>query len=353
MDEIKTKVKQYYGEILTSSGDLQTSACCDGDAVPDWLKPLMQNIHPEVASKYYGCGLVAPDKLRGMRILDLGSGSGRDCYLLAQLVGADGYILGIDMTDEQLKVANEHLEYHRQKFGFAKSNVEFKKGHIEKLDELDIADNSFDIIISNCVINLSEDKPAVFREAQRVLKPGGEMYFSDVYANLRIPEELVADPVLYGECLSGALYWNDFLNQAKQAGFTDPRLVSSRRLDMHNKELEDKTRGIDFYSATYRLFKIPELEAGCEDYGQAVKYLGSTENLPQVFKLDSGYNFVRDKITPVCGNSYLMLAESRFAEDFEFFGSFAKHFGSFENCGDNLPTNVEDKPDIADSGSCC
>ncbi len=126
--------------------------------MPDHIRAAMSNIHEQVAAKYYGCGLVAPEELKGMRILDLGSGSGRDCYLLAQLVGEAGYVLGVDMTDAQLAVANEHLEWHRDRFGYARSNVEFRKGYIEKLDELDLEDDSFDIVISNCVINLSTDK---------------------------------------------------------------------------------------------------------------------------------------------------------------------------------------------------
>jgi arsenite methyltransferase len=93
--------------------------------------------------------------------------------------------------------------------------VRFLKGYIEKLDELDLAPESFDVIVSNCVINLSIDKPAVFREAHRLLKPGGELYFSDVYCDRRLPDGVRADPELYGECLGGALYWNDFLPMAK------------------------------------------------------------------------------------------------------------------------------------------
>ncbi len=352
MDAIKTKVQEYYGQILTTTNDLKTTACCDGTDTPDWLKQPMANIHAEVASKYYGCGLVAPAKLKNAKILDLGSGSGRDCYLLAQLVGEQGFVLGVDMTDEQLKIANAHLEYHREKFGYIKSNVEFKKGYIEKLDELDLADNSFDIIISNCVINLSSDKAAVFREAHRVLKTGGEMYFSDVYANRRMPQDLIDDPVLYGECLSGALYWRDFLNLARQFGFADPRLVESHPIDAQNTQIEAKTEGFDFYSATYRLFKIPELEPNCEDFGQAVKYLGAVSQHEKSFSLDNGFKFDTGKITPVCVNTYLMLQKSRFVDDFKFYGSFDIHYGRFESCGDNNPLNTKNIVETSESDCC-
>jgi len=346
MDEITSKVQEYYGKILTTTNDLKTSTCCDSDTTPDWLKAPMANIHPEVAGRYYGCGLVAPEKLLGARILDLGSGSGRDCYLLSQLVGESGFVLGVDMTDEQLAVANKHLEFHREKFNYGKSNVEFKKGRIEHLDQLELPDNYFDIIVSNCVINLSADKAAVFKEAYRVLKPGGEMYFADVYANKRMSRELIEDPILYGECLSGALYWNDFFRLARKAGFTDPRLVSSRVLEMHNKEIEAKTQDIEFYSTTYRLFKILELEEQCEDYGQTVRYLGSIKNQPHEFKLDANNIFTTDQMTPVCGNTYRMLAEGRFAADFEFFGDFSAHHGGFNGCGTNQPDDI-------DKTACC
>ena len=110
------------------------------------------------------------------------------------------------MTDEQLEVATKHLDYHTEKFGF--SNVEFKKGYLENLGDLGLEAGSFDVIISNCVINLCSDKEAVLKECLNLLKPGGELYFSDVYSNRRVPKSLQEDEVLWGECLSGALYWN-------------------------------------------------------------------------------------------------------------------------------------------------
>ena len=328
-------VQVYYGKQLQSTADLKTSACCDIDQLPEWLKPLLSNIHDDVLSRYYGCGLVCPPLLEGCRVLDLGCGSGRDVYALAQLVGESGEVVGVDMTTEQLELAKRYQDYHSEKFGF--DNVTFLQGYIEKLDKLGLEAGSFDVIVSNCVINLSPDKAAVMAGVQQLLKPGGEFYFSDVYADRRIPERLVNDPVLYGECLSGALYWNDFLRLAREAEFLDPRLVTSRPLEITDTTLNERIGNIRFYSATYRLFKIAEIEDACEDYGQAVIYKGTIATLPSRFSLDSHHHIETGRVFPVCGNTYLMLQQSRFAPHFDFIGSFDEHFGIFADCGTPVP----------------
>lgn len=343
-------VKDYYGKHLQSSADLKTDACCDLDQVPAWLKPLLANIHPEVTSRYYGCGLVCPTELRGCRILDLGSGAGRDVFALAQLVGAEGEVVGVDMTDEQLAVAEQYREHHATTFGY--SNVRFLKGYIERLDALGLAENSFDVVVSNCVINLATDKDAVLAGVRRLLKPGGEFYFADVYADRRIPAGLKNDPVLYGECLGGALYWNDFLNLARRQGFADPRLVEHRALAITHAELEARLGDIRFYSGTYRLFKLDRLEPSGEDYGQAVIYRGSIAEQPQSFQFDAEHRFQAGQKTPVCGNTWRMLHDSRFAAHFEFSGDYSDHRGLFNNAGKKIPFAARGSLDSGKSGCC-
>ena len=326
-------VQEYYGEVLQSSADLQTNACCEPDQMPAWLKKLLSKLHDEVLTRYYGCGLIAPESLKGARILDLGCGAGRDVYALSYLVGEDGFVAGVDMTDAQLDVARIHQKYHRDAFGHKVSNVSFHKGLIEQLEALPFEAGSFDIIVSNCVINLATDKEAVLRGAYHLLKTGGEMYFSDVYADRRIPKEMAENEVLYGECLSGALYWNDFLTISKNVGFNDPRLVTHRPITIENPTLEEAVRPLSFTSATYRLWKLEGLESLCEDYGQAVIYKGTIENCPHALPLDRHHHIETGKVFPVCGNTWKMLKDTRFAPHFEFIGDFSTHYGVFEGCG--------------------
>ena len=345
-------VKEYYGKILRGSDDLKTKACCTPDSISERVKALLKNVHDEVLAKYYGCGLVVPDKLKGCRVLDLGCGSGRDVYVLSQLVGPTGEVVGVDMTPEQLETARAHIDWHMVRFGYEGHNVRFLRGMIEALPALGLDTESFDVIVSNCVVNLSIDKRAVLKGVFDLLKPGGEFYFADVYADRRLSDGIRNDPVVYGECLGGALYWGDFLALAKSVGFADPRLVTSRPLEITDSEVEAKVGSARFYSATYRLFKIAGLEPACEDYGQAVVYKGGIPEAPHTFHLDSHHAIERGRIFQACGNTCLILKESRFAPHFDFIGDFATHYGIFPGCGTNFPF-ASGKPQSDGSGDCC
>jgi len=343
--------RSYYGQVLTGSADLKTDACCTIEAPPPTVRRALANVHEEVRARYYGCGLVAPDAMEGLAVLDLGSGSGQDAYLLAQMVGPRGSVTGVDATPEQLEVAVRHQGWHAERFGYA--NTRFIEGDIERLDDLDLADASFDLIVSNCVINLVADKAAVFRAAHRLLKPGGELYFSDVYADRRVPAALLSDPVLHGECLAGALYWGDFQALAKAAGFADPRLVTDRPLAIGDPAVAEKIAGHGFFSATYRLFKLDGLEPQCEDYGQAVRYRGTIPGAERSFTLDKHHPIEAGRLFPVCGNTWKMLAETRFAPHFDFFGDFSRHYGVFAGCGTSLPFSSQGVTSEGKPGGCC
>lgn len=341
--EINESVRHYYSEVLQTSSDLKTSACCTLDAMPRHLKPLLSNVHAEVLARFYGCGSPLPPALQGRTVLDLGCGSGRDCYLLSQLVGASGRVIGVDMTPEQLEVAVRHRDWHAALFGFA--NVQFLHGQIENLKTVGIADNSIDVVVSNCVINLSPNKPQVLAEIFRVLKPGGELYFSDVFADRRIPVALRQDPVLLGECLSGALYWEDFRRILHGLACPDVRIVTQNPISLDDPEVAAKIGMVQFRSVTVRAFKMP-LEDRCEDFGQVACYLGGIPEYPHAFVLDDHHYFETDRPLRVCGNTADMLKNSRYSDYFQVAGDKLKHFGLFD-CAPALPNAS------ATAGDCC
>ncbi|XP_043568976.1 arsenite methyltransferase isoform X1 [Chiloscyllium plagiosum] len=311
---IHEDVKDYYGRRVQKTEDLVLNMCVTpAQPLPKYIRDVLKVVHEEVSSRYYGCGLVIPECLENCWILDLGSGSGRDCYMLSKLVGEQGHVTGIDMTQEQIQVAQKFIDYHTQLFGFSKPNVEFLQGYIEKLGDAGLKDNSFDIIISNCVINLSPDKKAVLKEAYRVLKDGGEMYFSDVYADCILPEAIRTHKVLWGECLGGALWWKDLFRIAEEVGFSTPRLATAKRIPVTNAELKKVVGDFQFVSATYRLFKIP---ARCPKEKCCVTYNGSIRGFKEKLKFDVNYTFNEGEAVTVDGEMAAILQGSRFARAF-------------------------------------
>jgi len=322
-------VREYYGQTLASSLDLKTSACCPTEAMPAHLRPLLADIHPEVSARFYGCGSPLPPALDGCTVLDLGCGTGRDVYLLSRLVGEHGRVIGVDMTPEQLDVARRQRDWHAERYGYAASNVELREGTIEDLGALGIADASIDVVVSNCVLNLSAEKARVFAEIFRVLKPGGELYFSDVFADRRIPAALRHDPVLLGECLAGALYGEDFRRMLLDLGCADARTLSSTPLSIDDAAIAAKIGMVNFSSRTVRAFKLA-LEDRCEDYGQVATYLGDIGEAPHAFLLDDHHRFETRRPLRVCGNTADMLAGTRYARHFRIDGDKATHFGLFD-----------------------
>jgi len=341
-------LKDYYGKVLGHSNDLQTNACCcDADSVPTEVKEALKLIHHEITDRFYGCGSPIPPVLEGMTVLDLGCGTGRDAYILSKLVGESGHVIGVDMTDEQLETARKHISHQTEAFGYKKANIEFRQGFIEDLAEIGIADSSVDIVISNCVINLSPEKKSVFREIFRVLKPGGELYFSDVFADRRIPQDLRNDPLLHGECLSGALYIEDFRRMLARIGCPDYRKTSAAVITIDNPEIEERIGFARFDSVTVRAFKIESLEDICEDYGQTATYHGTITGHPHHFDLDDHHRFIAGKPMLVCGNTAAMVGETRFKAHFTVTGDRTTHFGAFD-CAP-APASTSETA----SSSCC
>lgn len=328
-NETRTKVQEYYGRVLQKSQDLKTNACCCADEPPEEIKAILSQIHEEITSRFYGCGSPFPPALERRTVLDLGCGTGRDAYVLSALVGEKGHVIGIDMTPNQIEVARKHQDYHANQFGYGKSNVTFVDGYIEDLSMIE--DCSVDLVVSNCVVNLSRRKDLVLSEIFRVLKPGGELYFSDVFADRRIPEVLMDDEVLLGECLSGAMYVEDFRRFLRKLGCLDYRIMTQSPITIDAPEIEEKIGDINFSSICVRAFKL-DLEDICEDYGQVAIYKGTIPNHPHSFVLDDHHTFYTGKPMLVCGNSADMVGKTHYAPHFTIIGDKSKHFGKFDAC---------------------
>lgn len=323
-------IREYYKNILSKHSGLKTNSCRCTEQIPPSHQSILDNIDAEITETFYGCGSPIPPAVGGCTVLDLGCGSGRDVYLTSCLVGPKGLVIGVDMTDEPLALARAHQRSQAERFGFSKSNVDFRKGYIEDLAALGIADDSVDVVISNCVINLSPARQRVFAEIFRVLKPGGELFFSDVFASRRLPASVQEDRLLVAECLGGAIYIEDFRRMLHGLGCPDYRVMTKTRIDIGNPELEAKLGATTFWSMTIRAFKIASLEDLCEDYGQVASYLGSIPDHPHRFSVDDHHMFVTGKPMLVCGNTASMIGETRFAPHFKLSGDRSVHFGAFD-----------------------
>ncbi len=221
--EVKEYVKKRYGEIAQSEASCCSSCSCDSSATDAALrigysKEDLGNI-PEASSMGLGCGNpVALASLKeGEIVLDLGSGGGIDVFLAAKRVGRNGRAIGVDMTEEMVNKAMATAS----KYGY--KNVEFRLGEIENLP---IEDESVDVVISNCVINLSPDKKKVFQEAYRVLKPGGRIMVSDLVTERELPEEVRKSFDAWAGCIAGALEKNEYLSTIRGAGFKNVKIAS-------------------------------------------------------------------------------------------------------------------------------
>jgi SAM-dependent methyltransferase len=253
-NEIKKIVRDQYGKIANYS----SSSCCSPSVEPkasasccgptESINELGYSIEdlkniPEGANLNLGCGnpTASAGLKEGETVLDLGSGAGIDCFLAANRVGESGKVIGVDMTYQMLDKARENAvkgDYE---------NVEFRLGEIENLP---VADNSVDVIVSNCVINLSTDKKRVYQEAYRVLKPGGRIVVSDIVLHKELPESIKKNMKAYAGCIAGAMLKDDYLNVIKDVGFT---------LDEVTEETSCETPSVAYNSETGELVDVKDI----------------------------------------------------------------------------------------------
>ncbi len=286
-------VREFYAEAAEKP---QAELCCPIDFDPAEV----DHIPTEVMERFYGCG--SPVSLAGLvggeTFLDLGSGGGIDCFIAAKKVGAGGRVIGVDMTAEMLAVANRNRAAVAESLGY--DVVEFRRGFLEKIP---VESKTIDLITSNCVINLSPDKKAVFREMWRVLKDHGRAVVSDIVSETSVPAHLRVNPRLWGECISGALTEEEFLAYLEQAGFYGLQVLKRT----YWKEVE----GCSFFSVTVRGYKF-EKTAGCVFKGQRAIYLG-----PQKAVMDEeGHLFPRNEPIEVCTDTAAKLSQPPYQGSF-------------------------------------
>jgi SAM-dependent methyltransferase len=230
--DVRNAIRERYGSIAAEGsccGPVTTKSCCSPEGVVEdhsmsevigYSQDDRASV-PQGSDLGLGCGnpLAFTMLKKGDSVLDLGSGGGFDCFLAAKHVGKTGHVIGVDMTPAMVERARENAK----KGGY--SNVEFRLGEIESLP---VADSSVDLIISNCVINLSLDKKGVFREAYRVLKPGGKLIISDIVLMGKLPMRIQQSIDAYIGCISGAIQRGDYLQIIKDAGFSDIQVLSEK-----------------------------------------------------------------------------------------------------------------------------
>lgn len=324
---MNNELKAYYEKVFKDSS---TVGCgCAADPLHPFLETTLNEIAPELLDSPQGSISPLPADLEGCVVLDLGCGNGRNVFAAARLVGAKGRVIGVDARDDLLSIAGKHLPGQMKKFGFKKPNVEFIKGCPEDLRSLGIADNSVDVVVSNEIINLSSDKRAVFSEIFRVLKPGGELCFTTITADKRLPAELAEDAALVKAGFAGAMYCEDLRRLLRDIGCLDYRNISRQPVCVCDPGMTEKLGLTSFTYRIVRTFKLP-LEDICEDYGQVAVYKGTMPGFPEAFPLDDHHLFIANKPMLVCGNSGAMVEDTRFGRHFTVTGDKTVHYGPFD-----------------------
>src|SRR5437867_2041561 len=379
----ETIVRQRYAVGAKERAD---KLCCPVDYESEYLKAIPQ----EVIERDYGCGDPSRYLREGETVLDLGSGTGKICFIAAQIVGPNGKVVGVDMTDEMLEVARRNAPIVAQRIGY--SNVEFRKGRIQDLaldlelldrelkkkpitdaapflaaDELAeelrvkhplIASDSVDVVVSSCVLNLVEpkSKPQLFDEIFRVLRKGGRAVICDIVSDEEVAEEMQDDPELWSGCISGALTEEGFEAAFERAGFYGIQILK------RDAQPWRTVQGIEFRSVTVEAFKGKQ--GACFERNQAVIYRGPFKEVLD----DDNHRMERGKRYAVCDKTYHLYNKAPYREFFELVDPIvdipladAKPFDCSrtslrnpkETKGQDYNATSEANSKCCDGGSCC
>ena len=293
VDKPRKLVREFYGQAAETP---QPELCCP----TKFDSALIRHIPQEVIDRFYGCGspITFGNLQPGDTFLDLGSGAGIDCFIAAKLVGPTGRVIGVDMTDQMLEVANRNRPLVAKNLGY--EVVEFRKGYLEVVP---VESKSADLVTSNCVINLSPDKPKVFAEIWRILKDHGRVVIADIVSDRPMPAQLKVNPQLWGECIVGALTEEEFLARLEEAGFYG--------LSILKKAYWKTVEGFDFSSVTVEGYKF-EKTTGCRFIGQKAMYRGPMKTAMD----EEGHLFPRNVAVEVCTDTAAKLSHPPYAGSF-------------------------------------
>jgi len=333
MASVEKSVKERYAAAAAAP---EAALCCP----VDYDRKYLDIIPTEVIEKDYGCGDPSKHVHAGETVLDLGSGTGKICFIASQVVGAAGRVIGVDMTDDMLEVARRNAPIIAERTGYA--NVEFRKGRIQDLaldleklnEELQanpiagansflaaeelaadlrvshplIASDSVDVVVSNCVLNLVDgrEKSQLFEEIFRVLKKGGRAVISDIVADEDVTDEMQDDPILWSGCISGALREDQFVKAFEDAGFYGIHILK------RDERPWQTVQGIEFRSVTIEAWKGKQGE--CFERNQSVIYKGPFKKVLD----DDGHAMERGLRYAVCDKTFDLYRKAPYADSFEF-----------------------------------
>ncbi|ESO86180.1 hypothetical protein LOTGIDRAFT_167413 [Lottia gigantea] len=305
-------IKGFYNEVVKN---LDFVCEVNDHQMNDLHRGIIEQLSPETMKRYYGSGFLVPEKVEGFKIVDLGSGSGSLVFVLSKLVGPSGYVIGFDITPNQVSKAIEQSEYHFKKWGYDKPNFEFRIGNIEQINTLGLQEKSMDHVVSNGAICLCPNQAEVFETAFKLLKDGGEFSLSDVYADRERPEERFKDLRLFSLGTTGCMRFDDLEKICDRVGFTKPYLVNAAPVSFSTEEQRKTAGNAEVVCAEWRLFKLP---AGAKRSAAEVTYNGNITGADDVFRWDVSTVF--KKGTPITVDSDLatILENSRFKDSFAF-----------------------------------